>query len=221
MMRLRIIGQLLVIPLLIAACGGGREDLSASTTNVTTLASTFPPLPTTTVATSPTVLIIGDFLTRDTEGLGLSDAIANIGWLPVIDALEERSIADAATSLEAARDSGTLPRLIIVSVGSGDACLGTPIEQLQSPIARIASLAGDDHVVVWVNLQMKDCVARANAINAALGFTAASVPNFFVADWATDAPIQRLEGDGIHYDRAGSEFRIAYYVSLLRMYGDR
>ena len=68
---------------------------------------------------------------------------------------------------------------------------------------------------------MKDCIARARAINATLDFAAATTNNFFVADWATDAPIQRLEGDGIHYDRAGSEFRIDYYVSLLRMYGSR
>jgi hypothetical protein len=204
-----------------SACTAG-DDVGSSSTSIETAGpSTFPPLPTTTVATVPAVLIIGDFLTRDAEGLGLADSIAEIGWLPFIDTSEDRSVADGADVLEKSRDLGTLPRLIIVSLGANDACLGTPIEGLQPDISRIASIAGEDHIVVWVNLQMKDCVARAKEFNAALDFTAASTTNFFVADWASDAPIQRLEGDGIHYDRAGSEFRIDYFVSLLRMYANR
>lgn len=203
------------------SCTGEADDAGTTTTPPSTPPSTFPPLPTTTVATTPSVLIVGDFLTTDTNGLGLEDAITRIGWTPLVDASEDRLIAEGADLIESRASLGLLPRLIVVSLGANDACLGTPIEGIEPHIRRVAALAGDDHLVVWVNLQMKDCIARATAINDALAVTAMTTPGFFVADWATDAPVQRLEGDGIHYDRAGSQFRIDYYVSLLRMYANR
>ena len=205
----------------LTACSGQADDAGATTIPLPTSPSTFPPLPTTTVASTPSVLIVGDFLTTDTNGLGLEDAIARIGWTPIVDASEDRLISEGADSIESSASLGLLPRLIIVSLGANDACLGTPIESIEPHIRRIAAFAGDQHLVVWVNLQMKDCIARAAAINDALAVTAMTTPGFFIADWATDAPIQRLAGDGIHYDRAGSQFRIDYYVSLLRMYANR
>ena len=205
----------------LVACTSSSNGASESTTPTSAAPSTYPPLPTTTTPSAPEVLIVGDFLTTDTDGLGLGESIARIGWLPTIDAREDRTIAEGADLLESSRGRGVLPRLIIVSLGANDACLATPIETIEPNIRRIAALAGDEHVVVWVNLQMKDCMARARTINDALTVTAMTTPNFFVADWATDAPIQRLEGDGIHYDRKGSQFRVDYYVSLLRMYATR
>jgi hypothetical protein len=212
---------LAIIGITLVACSSG-SDRDTSTTSIASGApTTYPPLPTTTVASVPTVLIVGDFLTRDTEGLGLADAIIDIGWFPLIETAEDRSVAEGADVIENFRDLGALPRLTLVSLGAHDACLAVPIEETLPHIGRVAAIADEEHVIVWVNLQMKDCIARARAINTVLDYTAATTNNFFVADWATDAPIQRLEGDGIHYDRAGSEFRIDYYVSLLRMYGSR
>jgi hypothetical protein len=205
----------------LTSCSAEGSDTQTTTIPLPTSPSTFPPLPTTTVASTPSVLIVGDFLTTDTNGLGLEEAIARVGWTPYVDASEHRLIADGADLIEKNANLGLLPRLIIVSLGANDACLGTPIEGIEPHIRRIAAFAGDQHLVVWVNLQMKDCIARASAINDTLAITAMTTPGFFIADWATDAPIQRLEGDGIHYDRAGSQFRIDYYVSLLRMYANR
>ena len=188
---------------------------------VVVVPSTFPPLPTTTSPSVPAVLIVGDFLTSDTDGLGLEESIARIGWTPTVDARDDRTIAEGADLLQTMSELSSLPRLIIVSLGANDACLGTPVETVEPHIRRIASLTGEGHLVVWVNLQMKDCIARAEAINDALALVSMTTPDFYVADWSNDAPIQRLEGDGIHYDRAGSQFRIDYYVSLLRMYANR
>lgn len=211
----------LVVSATVAGCSTESDDTGSTVIASPTAPSTFPPLPTTTVAATPSVLIVGDFLTTDTNGLGLEEAITRIGWEPLVDASPDRLISEGADVIRSAADFGLLPRLIIVSLGANDACLGTPIEGIEPHIRRIAEVAGDEHLVVWVNLQMKDCIARAEAINGVLAVTAMTTPGFFIADWATDAPIQRLEGDGIHYDRAGSQFRIDYYVSLLRMYANR
>lgn len=209
-----------VTPALVS-CSDSARTSSPTTMPVVVVPSTFPPLPTTTSPSVPEVLIVGDFLTSDTDGLGLEESIARIGWTPTVDARDDRTIAEGADLLQTMSELGSLPRLIIVSLGANDACLGTPVETVEPHIRRIASLAGEGHLVVWVNLQMKDCIARAEAINDALALVSMTTPDFHVADWSNDAPIQRLEGDGIHYDRAGSQFRIDYYVSLLRMYANR
>ena len=60
------------------SCTGEADDAGTTTTPPSTPPSTFPPLPTTTVATTPSVLIVGDFLTTDTNGLGLEDAITRV-----------------------------------------------------------------------------------------------------------------------------------------------
>jgi hypothetical protein len=218
-----MIGSLALVTIAFGACSGSNDttSMNESTTIAEAQPSTFPPLPTSTIASIPEVLVVGDFLTTDTAGLGLEDAISRIGWIPTIDAAEDRLVAEGADRIEALGATGSLPRLIIVSLGSNDACLATPIESIETHIRRIAAFAGEDHLVVWVNLQMRDCMSRANALNVALAATAMNTPNFFIGDWATDAPIRRLEGDGIHYDRAGSQFRVDYYVSLLRLYAGR
>lgn len=209
-----------VLVTVVGACSPGDADPTVPTA-APTAPSTFPPLPTTTVAATPSVLIVGDFLTTDADALGIRDAIARIGWNSTVDATEDRLVSEGADVVEALSAAGLLPRLVIVSLGANDACLGTPIESIEPHVRRVAAFAGEDHVIVWVNLQMKDCIARAAAINDLLTLTAMTTPGFHVADWANDAPIQRLEGDGIHYDRAGSQFRVDYYVSLLRMYANR
>lgn len=198
---------------------------SGSTADTTTVASTapstFPPLPTTTVPATPRVLILGDFLTRDAEGLGLADSIGAIGWEPVVDTAEDRTIAQGADSIDLLAGSGALPTLTLISLGANDACGGSGPIDVDADVARIASHADAEHVIVWVNLQMRDCMARARAINESIVRAAFTNPDFRVADWATDAPSNLLEGDGIHYKRSGSEFRIDYYVSLIRMHGRR
>ncbi len=207
----------LAIILAVSGCAGG-ESSPASTTPIVTPPSTFPPLPTTTLPSTPTLLIVGDFLTRDTEGLGLADAIASIGWQPTIDTAESRTISEGADLIDFAASTGQLPALTFVSLGATDACSGAGPIDVETDIRRVAAHADAEHDVVWVNLQMKDCMARARAINETLVRVAFENPHFHVADWATDAPSNLLEGDGIHYKRAGSEFRIDYYVSLVRMY---
>jgi len=211
----------ILLTLSLTACSSSTSGGSESTTAGSAAPSTYPPLPTTTTPAAPEVLIVGDFLTTDTTDLGLQESIARIGWRSTIDATEDRTIAEGADVLEAADRLGILPRLIIVSLGTNDACSTSPIENVEPNIRRISALAGDEHIVVWLNLQMKDCVARSRAINDASTVTAMTTPNFFIADWATDAPIQRLGVDGIRYDLKGRQFRIDYYVSLLRLYATR
>lgn len=167
---------------------------------------------------APSLFIVGDFLTRDTEGLGLADAITSIGWTPTIDTSENRTISEGADLIDLVASSGQLPRLTFVSLGATDACGGAGPIDVEADVRRVSAHADAEHVVVWVNLQMKDCMARARAINETLVRVAFENPHFRVADWATDAPSNHLSGDGIHYKRAGSEFRIDYYVSLVRMH---
>jgi hypothetical protein len=207
----------LAIIIAVTGCAGG-ESSPASTAPIVTPPSTFPPLPTTTMPSAPSLLIVGDFLTRDTEGLGLADAITSIGWTPTIDTSENRTIPEGADLIDLVASSGQLPRLTFVSLGATDACGGAGPIDVEADVRRVSAHADAEHVVVWVNLQMKDCMARARAINETLVRVAFENPHFHVADWATDAPSNLLAGDGIHYKRAGSEFRIDYYVSLVRMY---
>jgi lysophospholipase L1-like esterase len=105
--------------------------------------------------------VIGDSLTvgaRDFGALGAKFAQAGC-QVTAIDARTGRPTREGADIAEAWARNGTMPRILVVALGTNDCSRAAYTPQ----VARILAAAGPDRPVVWVNTWRAGCDRQINA----------------------------------------------------------
>ena len=169
---------------------------------VTTPATTVAPAaaPTTAASGSPLPL----FAVGDSVMLGAAPALSDAGF--VVDAHQNRQLADYLPVIQELAASGRLTGTVVVHLGTNG---GFTSDQLD---AFMEALAGVPQVLVLTDHAQRSWIAGNNQHIAALQGT---YPNVLVGNWdalAADCPGSCFYDDGIHLRPDGQ----SYYTALIQ-----
>ena len=115
-----------------------------------------------------------------------------------------RTSKPTAEGVDEITSRGSLPGVIAVSLGTNDDPSAT--STYQGHVNTVLDAAGPGSCVIWVNIVRPPYGGVSYAgYNRVLARTAASVPNFFLIDWAgmVRSNPGLLSGDGVHATPSG------------------
>lgn len=115
--------------------------------------------------------VVGDSLTVGADRFGSIRSVFEDQGCEVlaVDAREGRPTSEGATVVESWAASGTMPRILVVALGTNDCSA----ETFRRHVARIMAAAGPDRPVVWVNTWRAGCDVGINRVinNTQLGYS--------------------------------------------------